>query len=576
MQRLLLLLVVLLGASMLAVQPSQAQFAQCNQLYVNTFRVPAFEDNPEWSPGEIECVEYFRISLETPEGPRWIRGVGDINLGPLLTPGAINGVREGARLSAQRMQALGDWSLDNTTILMTFSVADPAELSDVHDAAWKQGGPAAWTLPGQGLEEAECKVTLFLLNDWTADLDIPYMTSHELFHCVQIASLPEAQAHAWGQWWIDGTAELFAALVVPEATTRWDRAPRFDAAVENERPLYAMTYEAAVFFYWLYERRGYDALMPFMRNMATETTDAAQRAAIRSAEISDEDMLAFAEAYLDGDIHYPLRGALRSTPPAGANWTINASGRHERVLKPYVIMPGFADYACGRWAGAPTAANVAVREDGARDWGNWPGDVDARDRGGIRYRTVAVHTGDENLEFGLNITRTASCASCLSATVIDRCLIGAWQLTSGGPIEWMRSMGLPITRNNTQPIVLTMNEDGTFTSQGFGIDMQMTFSGRDGPTRYDATGAAQPAAGRWSAERGRVQACFDAGGATAGMSTATTPDYTPSAPFSAPGVAGEAGGTHYTCNDTTFFTSAPTRRGDLTHTFTRQTPRAHE
>ncbi|MEZ6022790.1 MAG: hypothetical protein R3C16_05115 [Hyphomonadaceae bacterium] len=572
MRRLLLLLVVLLGASTFAAGPSQAQFATCNQLYVDTFRVPAFEGNPEWSPGEIECVEFFRISFETPEGTRWIRGVGDINLAPLLTPGAIDGAREGARLSAQRMQALGEWSMDNTTILLTFSVADPAELSDVHDAAWKQGGPAAWTLPGQGVEEAECKVTLFLLNDWSADVDIPYMTAHELFHCVQMASLPETQAHAWGQWWVDGTAELFAALVVPDGTESWDRAPRFDRAVENERPLYAMHYEAAVFFYWLYQERGYDALMPFMRGMAHSAEDAAQRAAIRE-NVSDEEILAFAQAYLDGTINYPLRGPLRTTPPDGVTWSINASGAHSRVLKPFVIMPGYADYACGRWEGAPTAANAAVREESARDWGSWPGDVDARASGGTRYRTVAVHTDEGNAEFTLRIRRTASCAGCLAATVIDRCVVGTWQLTAGGPIEWMQRMGVPITRNNTSPIVLTMNEDGTFNSEGFGIDMQMTFAGRDGPTIYDARGAAQPTSGRWSAEGGRIQACFDGGGAASGVSTATTPEITVSSPFSGPGVGGEAGSTSYTCSDTTFFTSSPTPRGAMTHTFTRQTPR---
>ena len=185
-----------------SVEPSQAQFAECNSDYARTFEVNA--GDTRWSPGTIECVEYFRISVSTPRGPRWIRGIGDINVGALLTPGAIRAVEAGARRSAERMSSLGDYRLDNTSILMAFDVSTPAELSDEHTQAWKEGGAAAWTMPGQGPEGAECHVTLFLLGAWSAAVEIPYMTAHELFHCVQEASLSEAQHTALGEWWIEG------------------------------------------------------------------------------------------------------------------------------------------------------------------------------------------------------------------------------------------------------------------------------------------------------------------------------------------------------------------------------------
>jgi hypothetical protein len=38
------------------------------------------------------------------------------------------------------------------------------------------------------------------------------------------------------------------------------------------------------------------------------------------------------------------------------------------------------------------------------------------------------------------------------------------------------------------------------------------------------------------------------------------------------GMAGASGATSYTCSDTTFTTSSPTRYGDMTYTFTRQSP----
>lgn len=569
MRNALILLAVVLGTSLFATGDSRAQFARCNQDYVNTFAVSPYGDEPGWRPGDIECVEYFRFSFSTPRGERWIRGIGDINVDALLTPGAIAAVERGARRSAERMQTLGDWAIDDTTIFMAFSVSDPAELSDVHDREWKEGGAAAWSLPGQGVDDAECHVTAFLLNDWSAEIDIPYMIAHELFHCVQFGSLSEAQMHARGHWWIEGSAELFAGLAIPEGTDVWDRAPRFDRAVQNERPLYAMQYEAAVFFYWLYQERGIGGLMPFLRGMASSADDAAQRSAIRS-QISSEQLLDFAHAYDDRLISYPGGGALRSGPRIdGTTWTINASGEQRRILKPFVIMPGWADYACGRWEATPSDANVEVREEHASDWGGWPAEVDARERAPVRYRVMAMHTGDANVNFTLDVRRTASCASCLTQTVIDRCLIGTWRLTAGGPMEWLRRNGLPIS-GGRDDLEMTMNEDGTFTSRGLSVDHTVTYPDMVGETHGRTVGTI----GRWSVEEGALSACFDGGGEASGVTTLRTPEGSIEMPLSTGSLGGEAGSTSYTCNDTTFFTSAPMPRGEpMTHTFTRQTPR---
>ena len=48
--------------------------------------------------------------------------------------------------------------------------------------------------------------------------DIPTSIAHEMFHCVQYASLsPEQMATygAGGDWWIEGSAEYFANLTLP-------------------------------------------------------------------------------------------------------------------------------------------------------------------------------------------------------------------------------------------------------------------------------------------------------------------------------------------------------------------------
>ncbi len=569
MRRAIFLLFVLLAVSILGAPPSQAQFAACNHDYVRTFDVPAYGTSPAWSAGTIECVEYFRFSFSTPHGERWIRGVGDVNVDALLTPGAVRAVEDGARRSAQRMEALGDYRIDNTTILITFATSEPIS------AERKEGQAAAWTMPGQGPESAECHVTLFLFGDYSASGEIPYMTAHELFHCIQKASLSEAQnnsAAAYGLWWIEGSAELFAAAAVGEQA-RWNNASSFDDAVRSERPLYAMTYEASVFFYWRHQHEGLGALMPFLRGMAGDPSEAAQRGAIRST-VSDDTLLDFAQAYDDREITFPGGRALAfGARVDGPTWTISATGTQRRTLKPFVIMPGWADYACANWANTASEANVEARDQRGRDWGDWPAETNARDTDGARYRSIAFHTGEENAELTLRANRTAACGSCLERAEIDRCVVGRWQLTGGGPGEWLRSQGMPFTRMNISDLSISLNEDGTFSSEGFNVDFRIEHRDRAG----EGQGSTQPTTGRWAAAEGRLYGCFDSGGASEGTVTVESPRGRGAAPYNRPGPFGASGSTTYTCDDTTFYTEQPMPRGGpMTHTFTRQTPRLPE
>jgi hypothetical protein len=569
MRRALILVFALLAASTLNVTPSRAQFAECNHDYVRTFDVPAYGDDPAWSAGTIECVEYFRFEFSTPGGQRWIRGIGDVNVDRLLAPGAIAAVREGARLAAQRMDALGDYRIDNTTILMTFSVSEPLSTER------KEGQSAAWTMPGQGVETSECHVTMFLMDDYNTTGEMQYITAHELFHCVQKASLSEAQnasAAAYGLWWIEGSAELFAAAAIGEQA-RWNNASSFDDAVRNERPLYAMTYEAAVFFYWRNQQSDLGGLMPFLRRMAGDPSEGAQRGAIRAA-VSDSELLDFAQAYDERTIRFPSGRPL----PFGARidgetWNVTATGTQRRTLKPFVIMPGITAYACANWDNRVSDANLRVRDESGGAWGDWPAQTNARDSGGARYRSIAFHSGDENVELTLRHNRTAACGSCLEVAAIDRCLVGRWQLTGGGPGEWLQRQGIPFTRMNITPMMLTMGEDGVFTTGGFSSDFRADYGDMAGEGRASTA----PTNGRWGAQGGRLYGCTDSGGASSGTATVESSRGRGTAPYSSPGLFGVSGSTTYSCNDTTFSTEQPMERGGpMTHTFTRQTPRLPE
>lgn len=561
------ILISAFGFAALAAAPANAQFPACNQAYIDTFAVPAIGDEPAWSPGDAECVEYFRFTISTPRGERVIRGVGDINVDTLLTRGAIAAVRDGARRATERFSGLGDYAIDHVTILITGSRSVALSVQR------KWGSAAGWTLPGPDPAARECRITTFLFDNYNHG-EIHYIVAHELFHCVELASVTDAQFTAAGAlWWIEGAAELFAAYAVGEQG-RWAHGADFDRAVVNHRPLYAMTYEAAVFFYWLYSERGLGGLIPFLRGMASTGTDSAHRAALRRL-VSDEAFLRFAQAYDDRTIAYPSGRPADFGPQVdGATWRLTRTAERERPLKPFVVDVGWTDYGCSNWRNTLDEANVAARNVRGPTWSDWPSEIDARETGAERLRSVAFHTGDSNGRLRLRAQVLASCAPCMERTEIDRCLIGDWLLTAGGPMEWMRAQGLPFTRAERSDYRMSLLEDGTFFASGHNFDFQLTYPGRDGPRIGEGRAQVAPTFGRWAASRGKLYGCIDGGGSAAGSARVTSPRGTGVSPWSGGDIGGAQGSSDYTCNDTTFTTrAAMPRGGDMTHEFTRQSPR---
>src|SRR5690606_23438510 len=105
--------------------------------------------------------------------------------------------------------------------------------------------------------DGECRIAVYLLSVGATVEHAAYVIAHEFFHCVQEASLSPAQMGSsgagtgvGGDWWIEGSAEWFAALSLPELGPLDDRIHRFDS-VSADTPLYEMAYEAVVFFLWM-------------------------------------------------------------------------------------------------------------------------------------------------------------------------------------------------------------------------------------------------------------------------------------------------------------------------------------
>lgn len=548
------------------------QPAGCAADMVGDFELRNPDGSIAWGVPAMECVQYFDVVVNTPYGERHIRGIGDINADTFMPRGAIAAIEAGVRQTAARMRDLGDYKIPNVTILMTGVAAVPSER--VGDT-WKHTNVAADANPERMAPSGRCPVRLFVLNPMTND-DMKKALAHELFHCVQFGSLAPAQIAGAANWWLEGSAELFSVYVFPERTAQFNRESHFRASVEEQKPIFQMDYEAVFPFLHYNQRSGIGRLVPLLRTMPSSRADSAQRAALRGM-MGNEEWLKFAQAFDDRQIRYPNgRTADFGAPVEGERWRIATTSTQTRTLKPFVISPGHANYDCGVWNNRlnPTAANISVRKDGTGAWASWPAETDCRSAGSVDYRTMAIETGDANRTVSLRAERRIACNNCLAGeTHIDPCLVGTWEQTGGGPLEYLRRMGVPFTRDNMGSLRLSMRDDGTFTSQSVGVNYQVTARTRRGPVTGDTIGNVAGTAGRWSAKDGQIRSCFDSGGQPDGKTTVTYPNgKTYNRPMDGPGVGGISGTASYQCTATTLTTTNPTRYGDMRYTFRRTSP----
>jgi hypothetical protein len=275
----------------------------------------------------------------------------------------------------------------------------------------------------------------------------------------------------------------------------------------------------------------------------------------------------------DGSISYPDGTRISHDPRSGLTQTVHSDGRISN----------------SRWSGARRDDSGSWRwNDGASAPGTDPGGGmgSATDDGWIRYPdgTLISHdagTGETKYVRSDRSVRISNpceeeehviADSCLGMpAIVDKCMVGTWKLTEGGPMEWLKAQGVPaVTRDNMGAIVMTINDDGTFRSQGFNMDYQLEFRGADEIRKADTHGQVKGTSGLWSAKNGKLHACFTQGGEAEGSTTVSTKKGPRNSPFALGGVAGQDGSSSYSCSNTTFITSSPMPRGgDMRHKFTR-------
>lgn len=522
MRGLVLRLLAVIGVLMLAAAPASAtrqpaggDFGDCASpdylaRFDQRFRTVAYD-----------CVERLRLPVATRSGTREIRLLHDLSADWLADEAMLAQFDRGVRLAVEELGRIGAFDMRNVSILLADDFPPRADAETFTTFA-------AWTLPDATGLEGECQVVIFLLGPGADARDAASVTAHEIFHCVQKANLsPELMTshtadRKGGTWWMEGSAEWFASAAVPDLSDLQNRVDGFETA-SPDTPLFHMAYRAVVFFFWFVGERGDAAVLPFLSGMATSSSDSAQAAAMADA-LSDEEWLAFAEAYLDGEIRRPRGEPVSFAPWQGDTVRWDATRSERRPLRPFVIDRAWLECDCGTWTTAADPDEVhEVRPDGA-GWGALPGRIDTRAGDPDAFRLAAFNTDASARDLVLDFTLDIPCEGC-GGGELDECLVGRWELTSGGATEWIRrempaGMGLPRAEYTGGGV--TFQADGGY--RGGPTDWSATFTQRTrrGTGRLDGEMSAV-GSGRWAAEGGRLTMC-PAHETVAGQATATLPD----------------------------------------------------
>lgn len=463
----------------------------------------------------IECVELARQEVMTADGPRTIRAIADLNVGWAVPASVLEAVRQAISGVAEALPLFGGLRMDDVTILILDDVysleAPDPEIGEILGLA----GPPI---------ESECLVTVYGLAAEAADpMQTATTTAHEIFHCVQYASFGEALPASYGSggdWWVEGSAEYFAGVAVRAPSGYTDRSAVFDASVTAGVAINDMSYEASTFFYWLHQTQGAPAVRQLLETMPATAGATAQQAAMRAA-LPDSDWLAFVQAYADKSIQHPQGEPLHAAPVFQRQIVVMAPGRQEFRALPFVPILGNMHYDCGVW-GQSFAPEVpwGQRPTGATGWEVFPEELDARTESGRpdwEFVAIATHSGAGAAT--QTFERRRSCRPCGGTDSVDACVVGTWQLTSGGPEDWMRSQGLPFNAAVAGPRIVTYRSDGAYGTEPFG----MTVTANNDGVLFEGEGHVTYGFGRWTAEDGKLAICQDAGGMS-GTVTVTTSD----------------------------------------------------
>lgn len=277
----------------------------------------------------------------------------------------------------------------------------------------------------------------------------------------------------------------------------------------------------------------------------------------------------------DGSISYPDGSHVSYDPRTGLVQLLSAEGNASNYRWSGARTDADGDWRWNDGAGAPgeDRGHGAAASD-EFGWLRYPDGTLISHHAGLGEYKVVHANGDVSVINGCGEERSIVANNCLGGpAIVDKCMVGTWKLTEGGPMEWLKAQGVPIvTHDDIGSIVMTFNDDGTFISNGFSMNYGLMFRGRRSGKEISAetVGQVRAMSGLWSAKNGQLRGCFTQGGQAHGNTAIETAKGSGNIPFSLGGVGGKAGSSSYSCSTTTFITESPMPIGrNITQKFTR-------
>lgn len=164
--------------------------------------------------------------------------------------------------------------------------------------------------------------------------------AHEIFHCFEAWNAREQYALFDGggvdptSWWIEGMAEYFGNVVYPRVNAEWAWVGGFDA-VSHARSILQLSYENVVFFQYMGNKWGDQAIVELMRSLPTSGGRPEQAAALAGFRDMEAFFHEFAETYLSRTIRDSSYELLPIDPDKGP--VLELPSTAQLGTRPFVI-----------------------------------------------------------------------------------------------------------------------------------------------------------------------------------------------------------------------------------------------
>ncbi|HET7011153.1 MAG TPA: hypothetical protein VFI11_10290 [Anaerolineales bacterium] len=318
--------------------------------------------------------------------------------------------------------------------------------------------------------------------------------AHELFHCYQYTNLSEEEsgpARAATEWWVEGSAEFFGAVIYPGANNEFQYLEGFRNR-STRHSLLTLSYHAYPFFQYLAVQNGLgpDGVIQVLRAMPEAGGLEDQQTALAGLSGIEDAFHEFGRAYLDRQLQDYGGGTLPLEPGEGAlaSFGIGEGEGYFSAVGPFQLKHyrmRFAENA--RFRNNPTiegTGKVGARAASAVGaWGQVPTDLNTAcgEPEYVLLVTGAVPPGTDPVvltlaTLGEEVDEEIGC---------DECVVGTWQLSNASYLRHMGGLwptvvgmmpayGLSTEGAEVHPtevfgsMTLTFKPDGTAEGQQFG------------------------------------------------------------------------------------------------------------